>query len=51
MNFVVGAPTSDSVAQSRAFQLTVPEWSLALHGRPSWLLWDVLLYGVACLAR
>ena len=46
-----GSPTSDSIAQSRALQFTVPEWSLASHGRPSWLPGDVLLYGVACLAR
>ena len=36
MNFVaVGDPTSDSVAQSSAFQLTVPHWPVASPARQS----------------
>ena len=50
MNFVVDDPTSESVAQSRAFQLTLPARSITL-GSPSRPLCDVLLYGVPFVAR
>jgi hypothetical protein len=51
MNFVVDDPTSESVAQSRALQLTLPARSITLHGSPSRPLCDVLLYGVPFVAR
>jgi hypothetical protein len=51
MNFVVDDPTAESVAQSRAFQLTLPARSITLHGSPSRPLCDVLLYGVPFVAR
>ena len=51
MNFVVDDPTYESVAQSRAFQLTLPARSITLHGSPSRPLCDVLLYGVPFVAR
>ena len=50
MNFVVDDPTSESVAQARAFQLTLPARSITL-GSPSRPLCDVLLYGVPFVAR
>lgn len=51
MNLVVDDPTSESVAQSRAFQLMLPAWSVSSHGGPSRPLCDVLLYGVPFVAR
>jgi hypothetical protein len=51
MNLVVDDPTSESVAQSRAFQLTLPAWSIPSHGSPSRAAFDHLWYGVPCVAR
>jgi len=45
MNFVVDDPTAESVAQSRAFQLTLPARSITVRGSPSRPLCDVVLYG------
>lgn len=51
MNFVVDDPTAEAVAQSRAFQLTLPARSITLRGSPSRPLCDVLFYGVPFVAR
>jgi len=51
MNFVVDDPTCESVAQSRAFQLTLPARSITVRGSPSRPLCDVVLYGVPFVAR
>ena len=51
INVVVDDPTSESVAQSRAFQLTLPVRSMTLRGSPSRPLCDVLLYGAPFVAR
>ena len=49
MNFVVDDPTAESVAQSRAFQLTLPARSITLHGSPSRPLCDVVVvWGSIC---
>jgi len=54
MNFLVGDLISrDSVAQSRALQLTSPQWSLTSRGGPSpaHQSRSDVLYAVPCLAR
>jgi len=50
-SFVVDDPTAESVAQSRAFQLTLPARSITLHGSPSRPPCDVVLYRVPFVAR